>query len=82
MIKARTSPSFGLRKRERRPRQAALQSLPEEAVARIQSAGCKAQKKSIIGAHNKCWKYLLCAITKSVLLPKKPMTMYRNMQAE
>jgi hypothetical protein len=30
----------------------------EETVAHIQSAGCKAQKKSVIG------KYLLCAITK------------------
>ena len=24
----------------------------------------KAQKKSVIGAHNRSWKYLLCAITK------------------
>jgi hypothetical protein len=35
-------------------------------VAQIQSAGCKAQKKSVIGAYNRCWKYLLCAITKMV----------------
>ena len=41
-----------------------MQSLLEETVARIQSAGCKAQRKSVIGAHNRCWKYLLCAITK------------------
>jgi hypothetical protein len=33
-------------------------------VAHIQSAGCKAQKKSVTGAHNRCWKYLLCAIPK------------------
>jgi hypothetical protein len=32
--------------------------LPTETVAHIQSAGCKAQKKSVIGAHNRCWKYL------------------------
>jgi hypothetical protein len=29
-----------------------LAALAEETVARIQSAGCKAQKKSVIGAHN------------------------------
>jgi len=34
-----------------------------ETVARIQSAGCKAQKKSVIGAHNRCWKYFVGAIT-------------------
>ena len=32
-------------------------------MAHIQSAGCKAQKKSVIGAHNRCWKYLVGAIT-------------------
>ena len=26
--------------------------------------GCNAQKKSVIGAHNRCWKYLLGAISK------------------
>jgi hypothetical protein len=41
-----------------------MECLPEETVAHIQSTGCKAQKKSVIGAHNKCWKYLLCATTK------------------
>jgi hypothetical protein len=41
-----------------------MQVLPEETVAHIQSAGCTAQKKSVIGAHNKCWKYLLGTITK------------------
>ncbi len=37
--------------------------LPTETVAHIQSAGCKAKKKSVIGAHNRCWKYLMCAIS-------------------
>ena len=36
---------------------------PTETVANIQSAGCKAQKKSVIGAHNRCWKYLIGAIS-------------------
>jgi hypothetical protein len=31
-------------------------------VAHLQSAGCKAQKKSVIGAHNRCWGYLRGAI--------------------
>jgi hypothetical protein len=34
-----------------------------EKVAHIQIAGCKAQKKSVIGAHNRCWKYLVGDIT-------------------
>jgi hypothetical protein len=33
-------------------------ALPIETVAHIQSAGCKAQKKSVIRAHNRCWGYL------------------------
>jgi hypothetical protein len=33
-------------------------------VAHVQSAGCKAQKKSVIRAHNRCGEYLLCFITK------------------
>jgi hypothetical protein len=37
--------------------------LPTETVAHIQSAGCKAQKTSVIGAHNRCWKYLIGAIS-------------------
>jgi hypothetical protein len=37
--------------------------LPTETLAHIQSAGCKAQKKSVIGAHNRCWKYLIGAIS-------------------
>ena len=32
-------------------------------MAHIQSAGCRAQRKCVIRAHNKCWKYLLCAIS-------------------
>ena len=36
---------------------------PTERLAHIQSAGCKAQKKSVIGAHNRCWKYLIGAIS-------------------
>ena len=39
-----------------------LAALPEETVAHIQSAGCKVQKKSVIGAHNRCWGYLRGAI--------------------
>jgi hypothetical protein len=31
-------------------------------MAHLQSAGCKAQKKSVIGAHNRCWGYLRGAI--------------------
>ncbi len=34
-----------------------------ETVEHIQSAGCKAQKKSVIGAHNRCWKYFVSART-------------------
>ena len=42
---------------------ASTDALPIETVAHIQSAGCKAQKKSVIGAHNRCWKYLIGAIS-------------------
>ena len=38
-------------------------NFPTETVAHIQSAGCKAQQKSVIGAHNRCWKYLIGAIS-------------------
>ena len=41
---------------------ASVDALPMETVAHIQSAGCKAQKKSVIGAHNRCWGYLRGAI--------------------
>jgi len=37
--------------------------LPTETLAHIQSAGCKSQKKSVIGANNRCWKYLIGAIS-------------------
>ena len=37
--------------------------LPTETVAHIQSAGCKAQQKSVIGDHNRCWEYLIGAIS-------------------
>ena len=57
-IGVRTSPGCELCKRERRKDMASLVALPEETVAHIQSAGCKAQKKSVIGDHNRCWGYL------------------------
>ena len=41
---------------------ASVDALPMETVAHIQSAGCKVQKKSVIGAHNRCWGYLRGAI--------------------
>ena len=63
MIKARASPSCELCKRERGQGRAAIQTIPEETVAHIQSAQCTAQKKSVTGSHNKCWKYWLGAIT-------------------
>jgi hypothetical protein len=53
MIKARASPSCELCKRKRGQGRAAVQALPEETVTHIQSAQCTAQKKSVIGAHNK-----------------------------
>jgi hypothetical protein len=37
--------------------------LPRETLAHIQSAGCKSQKRSVINAHNRCWKYLKVAIS-------------------
>ena len=64
MIGARASPLRELCRREGRHGQEAIERLLEEIVEHIQSAGCKAQKKSVIGAHNRCWKYLLCAINK------------------
>jgi ribonuclease HI len=53
MIEARASPSCELCKRERGQGRAVMQALPEETVAHIQSAGCTAQKKRVIGDHNK-----------------------------
>jgi hypothetical protein len=64
MIVARASPGCELCRRERQQRTEAIDNIPAETVAHIQSAGCRAQKKSVIGAHNICWKYLLGAIFK------------------
>jgi hypothetical protein len=63
MIGARASPGCELCKRERNMDLKTTDVLPTETVAHIQSAGCKAQKKSVIGAHNRCWKYLIDAIS-------------------
>jgi hypothetical protein len=63
MIKARASPGCELCKRERIMNREVTNVLPTETLAHIQSAGCKAQKKSVIGAHNRCWKYLIGAIS-------------------
>jgi hypothetical protein len=41
-----------------------IDNIPAETVMHIQSAGCKTQKKTIIWAHNRCWKYLLVDISK------------------
>jgi hypothetical protein len=62
MIGARTSPGCELCKRERKTDSDAT-DVPAETVAHLQSDGCKAQKKSVIGAHNLCWKYLVGVIT-------------------
>ena len=35
--------------------------VPVETVAHIQTAGCEVQEKSVIGAHNRCWKYFVGA---------------------
>jgi len=63
MIGARASPKCELCKRERTMNRETTDVLPTETLAHIQSAGCKAQKKSVIGAHNRCWKYLIGAIS-------------------
>jgi hypothetical protein len=62
MIGPRISPGCELCNRERKKDSDAT-NVPVETVADIQSAGCKAQKKSVIGAHNRCWKYLVGDIT-------------------
>ena len=62
MIGVRKSPGCELCRRERRQNQSSDEALPLETVAHLQSAGCKAQKKSVIGAHNRCWGYLRGAI--------------------
>jgi hypothetical protein len=61
-IGVRKSPGCELCKRERRKDTVSDDALPLETVAHLQSAGCKAQKKSVIGAHNRCWGYLRGAI--------------------
>ena len=58
-ICTRKSPGCELYKRERRKDTVLDDVLPLETVANLQSAGCKAQKKSVIGAHNRCWGYLM-----------------------
>jgi hypothetical protein len=63
MIGARESPQCELCKRERHMNRETTEALPTETLGHIQSAGCKAQKKSVIGAHNRCWKYLIGAIS-------------------
>jgi hypothetical protein len=62
MIGVRKSPGCELCRRERRKDKASDEALPLETVAHLQSAGCKSQKKSVIGAHNRCWGYLRGAI--------------------
>jgi hypothetical protein len=62
MIGVRKSPGCELCRGERRKDKASDEALPLETVAHLQSAGCKAQKKSVIGAHNRCWGYLRGAI--------------------
>ncbi len=64
MIGARASTGCELCKRERQQRQEAIDNIAAEAVAHIQSAVCKAQTKSVIGPHSRCWKYLPGAISK------------------
>jgi len=62
MIGARKRPGCEVCKRERRKDTVSDDVLPLETVAHLQSARCKAQKKSVIGAHNRCWGYLRGAI--------------------
>ena len=66
MIGVRKSPGCELCRRERRKDKVSDEALPLETVTHLQSAGCKAQKKSVkksvIGAHNRCWGYLRGAI--------------------
>jgi hypothetical protein len=66
MIGARASPGCEICKRARNMDLKTTDVLPTETVAHIQSASCKAQKKSVIGAHNRCWKYLIGAISPMV----------------
>jgi len=57
-ICTRKSPGCELYKRERRKDTVLDDVLPLETVANLQNAGCKSQKKSVIGVHNRCWGYL------------------------
>jgi hypothetical protein len=63
MIGARASLGCELCKRERNMDLKMTYVLPKEIVEHIQSACCKTQKKSVIGAHNLCWKYLIDPIS-------------------
>jgi hypothetical protein len=63
MIGARASPGCELCKRERNMDLKQTDVLPTETVAHIQSAGCKSKKKIVIGAHNRCWKYLIGVVS-------------------
>ena len=63
MIGARASPGCELFKRARNMDLKTTDVLPTETAAHIQSAGCKARKASVIGAHNRCWKYLIGTIS-------------------
>jgi hypothetical protein len=63
MIGARASPGCELCKRERNMDLKTTDVLPTETLAHIQSAGCKPQKKSVIGNHSRCWKYLIVFIS-------------------
>ena len=69
MIGVRASSGFELCRRARKTDSETMADvIPTEAVAQvarvahIQSAGCKTHRKSVIGAHNQCWKYLIGAI--------------------
>jgi hypothetical protein len=63
MIKDCASPGCELCKRERTMIRETTDVLPTETLEHIQSAGCKSQKKSVIGDHNRCWKYLIGSIS-------------------
>ena len=41
-----------------------MTTIQAQTVQHIQSAGSITQRKSVIGAHNRCWKYLLVDISK------------------
>jgi len=63
MIGVRASPECELCKRERSMNREPTDVLPTETLAHIQSAECKSKKKSVIGTHNRCWKYLIVVIS-------------------